>query len=103
MDPKLCVLFACVGNSGRSIVAEAFAKRHGGAGALAASGARSPPGTFSRRSSTRCASAASTSRRRGARRGVDRARNVDDARRIRDEIERRVAAQLREHGVEPPA
>jgi hypothetical protein len=34
---------------------------------------------------------------------VDRARNVDDARRIRDEIERRVAAQLREHGVEPPA
>ena len=38
------VLFACVGNSGRSIMAEAFAKRYGGAGVDARSGGSRPLG-----------------------------------------------------------
>lgn len=42
--PKLRVLFACVGNSGRSIMAEAFARHHGGEAVLAASGGSRPLG-----------------------------------------------------------
>jgi protein-tyrosine-phosphatase len=42
--PKLRVLFACIGNSGRSIMAEAFAKHYGGANVLAASGGSKPLG-----------------------------------------------------------
>ena len=43
-EPKLRVLFACVGNSGRSIMAEAFARRHGGALVDARSGGSKPLG-----------------------------------------------------------
>lgn len=42
--PKLRVLFACIGNSGRSIMAEAFAKHYGGAAVLAESGGSRPLG-----------------------------------------------------------
>lgn len=40
----LRVLFACVGNSGRSIMAEAFAKNHGGDAVMAQSGGSRPLG-----------------------------------------------------------
>ncbi|HUR68305.1 MAG TPA: arsenate reductase ArsC [Candidatus Thermoplasmatota archaeon] len=43
-SPKLRVLFACVGNSGRSIMAEAFARHHGGALVDARSGGSAPLG-----------------------------------------------------------
>lgn len=43
-EPKLRVLFACVGNSGRSIMAEAFARHHGGPLVEARSGGSRPLG-----------------------------------------------------------
>lgn len=43
-EPKLRVLFACVGNSGRSIMAEAFAARYGGPQVEARSGGSRPLG-----------------------------------------------------------
>jgi protein-tyrosine-phosphatase len=43
-DPTLRVLFACIGNSGRSIMAEAFARHHGGALVDARSGGSKPLG-----------------------------------------------------------
>ena len=43
-EPKLRVLFACIGNSGRSIMAEAFAKHYGGALVEARSGGSCPLG-----------------------------------------------------------
>lgn len=42
--PHLRVLFACVGNSGRSIMAEAFAAHHGGERVEARSGGSRPLG-----------------------------------------------------------
>ena len=42
--PKLRVLFACIGNSGRSIMAEAFAKHYGGENVDARSGGSVPLG-----------------------------------------------------------
>lgn len=43
-DAKLRILFACIGNSGRSIMAEAFARHHGGARVEARSGGSRPLG-----------------------------------------------------------
>lgn len=43
-QPKFRVLFACIGNSGRSIMAEAFAEHYGGAEVLAESGGSRPLG-----------------------------------------------------------
>ena len=43
-EPKLHVLFACIGNSGRSIMAEAFARAYGGAHVDARSGGSRPLG-----------------------------------------------------------
>lgn len=43
-NPKLRVLFACIGNSGRSIMAEAFARHHGGDDVVARSGGSIPLG-----------------------------------------------------------
>jgi protein-tyrosine-phosphatase len=135
--PKLRVLFACVGNSGRSIMAEAFAKRYGGDDVLAESGGSRPLGHV-------LPLVVEAMREKGIdvsrhpSKGFDApwiAENVDlvvtmgcgeDAcpafvgkkmrdwelddpkgmdlaalRRVRDDVERRVLALLREHGIAP--
>jgi arsenate reductase len=136
-QPKLRVLFACVGNSGRSIMAEAFARHHGGVLVDARSGGSRPLGHV-------LLGAIEAMREKGidvsryASKGFDEAwireraqlvvtmgcgddacpafvgkkmrdwelddpknKDIEAVREVRDEIERRVLALLREHGIPP--
>lgn len=43
-EPRLRVLFACIGNSARSVMAQGFARHHGGAAVEARSGGSRPLG-----------------------------------------------------------
>lgn len=43
-EPRLRILFACIGNSARSVMAQGFAKHHGGAAVEARSGGSRPLG-----------------------------------------------------------
>lgn len=136
-EPALRVLFACVGNSARSIMAEAFARHHGGDRVEARSGGSRPlghvlPGTVQAMAERGVDVSAYASK------GFDEAwirercqlvvtmgcgddacpafvgkpmrdwalddpkgRDLATFRRVRDEVEARVLALLREHGIAP--
>lgn len=137
--PKLSVLFACVGNSARSIMAEAFAHQYGMGEVDARSGGSRPLGRVLPETITVMAergidvsdftSSDFSVNEPWIREGADlvvtmgcgddacpafigkqmrdweledpKGKDLDTFRRIRDDIEQRVLALLREHGIKP--